>query len=223
MNQKMFDSFPGASKLMDRLFRKVDGVVWDLMTGRIGVKTADGIATMAGEGDDAEITVNLIDQFGMAVPAFAQNTPVDAVNVGDVVYFGKTDAPGWVIEVKKSDKGTSFVLLKQNGTRTTWKPPKIAMLGMDTGGVMVLRSLLTMLPNGQGGLEGLQAMMMPMLYMGGDSADFEEMMPMMLMSMMGNAGGTAGQNPMMQMMPMMMFMQAMKKKGGGFSSPFGRD
>lgn len=33
------------SKMMDRLFRKADGVVWDAMTGGIGVVTSEGIVT----------------------------------------------------------------------------------------------------------------------------------------------------------------------------------
>lgn len=29
-------NFPGADKIMSRMFRRADGVVWDLMTGKIG-------------------------------------------------------------------------------------------------------------------------------------------------------------------------------------------
>lgn len=225
----MFGNMPGANKFMDRLFRKADGVVWDLMTGRVGIKGQEGIATLEGEGDDAQITINLMDQFGIEIPAFAQSTPIEAVKTGDIIFFGASDRPGWVIEKKGGGDGKqpSFVLMKVDGTRTTWTAPKVSMLGMDSG-VMVLRSLLTMLPGGNAGLQGMQSMLMPMLMMGGDM-DMEKMLPMLLMGQMQAAPVTAADgtvvvapNPMAQMMPMMMMMSMMKdgKKGG--NNPFSR-
>lgn len=240
----------GGDKFMDRLFRKAPGVVWDMMTGKVGVSTKEGIATFTGEGDDAQIDINLFDQFGMEVPAFAQSTPIDAVNVGDLIYFGATDKPGWIIEKRYGVKPTgsstptkrptrkstaagpadltvaendidksnvSFTLMKVDGQRTTWKPPKVSMLGMGADGVMVIRSLLTMLPGGQTDLNGMQGNMMMMMQMsamsGGDSGiDMDKMMPMMLM---GAMGGNGGGNNMMQMMMMMQMM-----KGDGGSNPF---
>ena len=211
---------PTADKFMSRLFRKAEGVVWDLMSGKIGVQTKEGIATLDGAGDDAQITINVMDQFGLEIPAFAQSTPVEGVKAGDIIYFGATDRPGWVIEKKEGDgKAISFVLMKADGTRSTWKPPKVSMLGLDSG-VMVLRSLLSMLPGGNSGLAGMQGMLMPMLMMGGD-IDLEKMMPLMLMGQMGAAPATDGTapaaNPMAQMMPMMLMMSMMK----GGNSPFG--
>lgn len=226
----LFGNMPGANKFMDRLFKKADNIVWDLMTGRVGIATADGIATLEGEGDDAQVNVNLLDQFGMGIPAFAQSTPISAVNVGDIIFFGASDRPGWVIEKKvpaDAAKQLKFVLMKVDGTRSTWTPPKVSMLGMDSG-VMVLRSLMSMLPGGQAGLQGMQSMLMPMMMsgmMGGDGGmDMEAMIPMMLMGQMQAqpvtaADGTvvAAPNPMMQMMPMMMVMNMMKgmKNDGG--------
>lgn len=220
----MFGNLPGANKFMDRLFKKADGVVWDLMSGKIGIQTADGIATLEGEGDDAQINLNLIDQFGMGIPAFAQSTPIEGVKAGDIIYFGSKDRPGWVIEKKAGADGKqpSFVLMKVDGTRSTWKPPKVTMLGMESG-VMVLRSLLTMLPGGSAGLGGMQSMLMPMLMMGGgDMGDIESMLPMLLMGQMQTAPVTAADgtvtsapNPMAQMLPMMMMMMKMMKGNGG--------
>lgn len=240
MTNSMFGNMPGANKFMDRLFRKADGVVWDLMTGRVGIKSEEGIATLEGEGDDAQININLLDQFGMEIPAFAQSTPVEAVKAGDIIFFGASQKPGWVIEKKAGTDGKSpsFVLMKADGTRSTWKAPKVSMLGMESG-IMVLRSLLSMLPGGNAGLTGLQGALMPMMMMGqmngGDGGfDMESMMPMMLMGQMNaaplaGADGTAvaAPNPMAQMMPMMMMMQMMKGKKepadrvGTNRSPFG--
>ena len=232
-------NMPGGDKFMDRLFRKAPGVVWDMMSGKIGVQTKDGIATFSGEGDNAEIEINLFDQFGMEVPAFAQSTPIAAVNVGDLIYFGAGDKPGWIVEkrygvkptgsstprrpTKKStaagpgaeltvaeediDKSNvSFTLMKVDGQRTVWKAPKISMLGMGNDGVMVIRSLLTMLPGGQNDLNGMQSNMMMMMQMSAMSGnegglDMEKMMPLMLMGAMGGQQG-GGMNPMMMMMLM---------------------
>lgn len=235
MSDSIFSSLPGANKFMDRLFRKADGVVWDLMSGKVGIQTKDGIATCEGEGEDATVNINLIDQFGMSIPAFAQSTPVDGVKAGDIIYFGSTDKPGFVIEKKVSANGaTTFVLLKVDGQRTTWKPPKVTLLGTESG-VMVLRSLLTMLPGGNAGLTGLQGALMPMLMMdqmNGDSGglDMEKLLPIMLMGQMqaapvAGADGTAiaAPNPMAQMLPMMMMMGMMKGgsgSGSGGKGPF---
>ena len=235
MTDNIFGGLPGANKFMDRLFRKADGVVWDLMTGKVGISSKDGIATLSGEGDDAQIEINLIDQFGMSIPAFAQSTPIDAVKAGDIIFFGATDKPGWVIERKAATdagKQPRFVLMKVDGTRSTWTPPKVSMLGMESG-VMVLRSLLTMLPGGNAGLTGLQGSLMPLMMMGqlgGDSGmDMDKLLPIMLMGQMQAAPVTAADgtavaapNPMAQMLPMMMMMGMMKGDKGGKSGPFSR-
>lgn len=211
-------NLPGADKFMSRMFRKADGVVWDLMTGKIGVQTSEGIATLEGEGDDARITSNLFDEFGIALPAFAQSTPTAAVKVGDIIYRGDRGNIAWVIS-KNEDKGT-FKLMKPNGESTTWTPPKISMLGLESG-VMVLRSLMSMLPTGAGGLGQMQSMLLPMMMMnGGDLGGdgMEKMMPLMLMSQMnGGDAGAAGAGGMGNMMQMMMFMSMMK----GDKNPFG--
>lgn len=204
------------NKLMNRFFRRVDGVVWDLMSGKIGVKSADGISTLEGQGDDAQVSINMLDQFGIEVPAFAQNTSTGDVQVGDLV-VGSRGIQGWVIEKKEK----TLVLMKPDGTRGSMTPPKVNMMGFE-GGVLVLRSLVNMLPGGQGGLGQMQNMLMPMLMMGGD-LDLEALMPMMLMSQM-NAGPADPANPnaallqqnqMGQMMQMMMMAQMMGGSGKG--------
>jgi hypothetical protein len=63
---------------MDRFFRAVDNVVWDMMTGKVGFKTNDGICSIElngineekTEADDAQVSINPFEDFGMAVPAF---------------------------------------------------------------------------------------------------------------------------------------------------------
>lgn len=214
---KMFDG----KKLMSRFFRPVEDVVWDLMTGRIGVAGPEGITTIEGEGDDAQVTLNLFDQFGMTVPAFAQGTPTSDVKVGDLIY-GARGARGWVVD--RTEK--SFSLLKPDGTRTNWTPPKTAMIGF-AGDVMVLRSLVNILPGGESGLGTFQNMLMPMMMMGGDNVDMQEMMPLLLMTQLGTnaptGDGSEVANPMagmQQMLPMMLMMNMFKGGKGSSGSNF---
>lgn len=218
---------------MDRFFRSVDNMVWDMMSGKVGFKTKEGICSIElgtlnedkTEAADAQVSVNPFEDFGMAVPAFAQSVPIASIALGDMIYSSAQDKVlGWV--TKRNEK--SFKLMKQDGTRSDWTPPKVQMIGFDSG-VMVLRSLMNMLPGGSSGLGQMQSMLMPMMAMGmmggdGDTTsagglDLKSMMPMMLMSQMGLGGATApeGANPMASMMPMMMMMQMMKGGGGGGS------
>lgn len=223
-------------RIMNKYFRRVDDVVWDLQTGKVGVNIEDGIATLEGEGDDAEVVVNIFDNFGIPIPAFAQNTPVDQINKGDLIYNTKKGSKekGWVIETPAKD-GKIFKLLKTDGTRGEWRPPKQKSLGLDLSGAMVLRSLVNTLP--EGGFGNMQNLLMPMLMGGmGDFDDLEEMLPMMLMSQTGGFGGESGgsgdMSSMMQNMMMMKMMGGMGSSGkkrksstpaGGGGNFFDRD
>lgn len=197
---------------MNRMFRQVNDVVWDMMSGKMGVSTKEGIMTL--DDSDTEnpcVSLNMFDAFGMGVPAFAQNTPIDQVKAGDLL-VGSKEIIGWVVTV--NDGGKSFQMLKPSGTISKWVPPKVQMLGFDSG-VMVVRSLLNLLPTGTGGLSQMQNMLQMMMFMGDGEVNFEKIMPMMLMSQMtAPAGGSDAANPMTQMMPMMMFMNMMKGDGG---------
>jgi hypothetical protein len=162
------------------------------------------------------------------------------------------DKPAWV--TKRNEKPTTvkdpsgvdvpgvplitFGLMRSDGTTTTWRPPKVQMLGFESG-VMVLRSLMTMLPGGASGLGQMQGMLLPMMMsgmMGGDSEDgdgsgmnLEKMIPMMLMMKMGT-GSMLGADPnaaagsMGSMMQMMMMMNMMKgpSTSNKPKTPFGR-
>ena len=211
-------NFPGADKIMSRMFRRADGVVWDLMTGKIGVQTDEGIATLEGTGEDAQVNLNLMDEFGMALPAFAQATPKNGVQVGDIIYRGARNNIAWVISKTEAEKDGvityKFKLMKPNGETTSWNPPKVSLMGFESG-VMVLRSLMTMLPGGQGDLSQMQGMLMPLMMMGGLEGDaMDKMMPLMLMQMMNGQGQGGGMGNMMQTM---MLLSMLKKDGG---SPF---
>lgn len=191
------------NKLMGRMFRKVDdSVVWDMSTGKMGVITDEGIATLTGEDENAQIEINMMEQFSMAVPAFAQNTPLNDVRVGDIIFSNKK-VKGWVIKVHmKEQEVSSFSLMTPSGSTTKFTPPKVSILGMDSGtnGVMVVRSLINLMPNGQTGVDTLNNNMLPFLMLGGDNMDMESLLPLMLFSQLGangtgqdgNAGGIFG-------------------------------
>ena len=68
-----------------------------------------------------------------------------------------------------------------------------------TGGAMVLRSLMNILPGGVTGVADLQSTMLPMLMLAGDKMDMDKIIPIMLMQSMS---GTAGSGNLMQTMMM---------------------
>lgn len=209
--------------IVGRMFRKVDNVVWDLMSGKMGMKTKEGVVTAtptyeAVEGEsskkitDISLSVNPIESFSMPIPAFAQATDLDKVNTGDLVVSGGSNIAGWVLKVN----GSSVKVMKADGQVSEFRPPKVEM--MNVSGIMVVRDLMN-LSGGESGLASLQGSLMPLLMMSGEGGadfDFEKMMPMMLMSQMGGMGGAGGANPMANMMPMIMMMGMLK----GGKSPF---
>lgn len=193
---------------MNRMFRQVNNVVWDMMSGKLGVQNDEGIVTLdETDADNPCVSLNMFDQFGMGVPAFAQNTPVDQVKAGDLL-VGTKEILGWVLKVEDG----KFTLMKPNGNISKWVPPKVQMFGFDSG-VMVVRSLMNLLPTGTGGLGQMQQWLQMMMFMGDGDINFEKVMPMMLMSQM-TGGADAGANPMAQMMPMMLMSQMFKGDGG---------
>lgn len=204
--------FNSNSKFLDRFFRRVNGLVWDLSTGKLGVHQPDGIytcdVTVEGTGTNTtstgQISINPFDQFGIAIPAFASNTPLENVAVGDLI-VGAKDVLGWVVE----KKAASLVLLDTKGMQKQYNPPKVAMFGQD--GVMVVKSLTGLLGGERAG--DFQNMLMPLLVMGdGAGLDIEKLIPLMLFSQTngnGNASGMAG------MMQTVMMMQALGGPSGG--------
>lgn len=199
-----------ADKIFGRMFRKVDNVVWDLMTGKLGIRTRDGeIATLDSTETDNTVSINPFDNFGVVLPAFAQSTPLAEVKVGDLIYSSGSE-PGWIIELP-SDTRKSFCIMKVSGTISNWIPPKTQMLGIDSG-VLVVRTLGNILPGGDAGLAGLQSSILPLLMMGGDRMDLDKIMPLMLLS--GTSGGAGGNN----MIQLMMMSHLMGGKSG--KTPF---
>lgn len=203
------------STFVNKFFRPVDNMVWDMMSGRVGVQTRDGILTLELDNnapEESTIVSNPFEDFSVALPAFAQSIPTDQINIGDMIYSSaRNGIMGWV--VKKTEK--SYRVMKTDGTVSQWNPPKVQMMGFDSG-VMIVRSLI----NTTGGSQGLgdfQNMMMPMLAMGmlDDQDMTSKMMPLMLMTQTGMGGNAQG------MMPLMMNMMMMKMMMGDSAKPTG--
>lgn len=235
----MFNSSNISSKFLNRMFRKIDGLKWDLQTGTIGVVGADGsIASListhtpAIEATSSEsgttgstgqaastsynISVNPFDAFGMAIPAFATQVPFASIREGDMI-VGDKNILGWVV----GKTAATLKLLDFNGMHKTYQPPKVQILGQD--GALVVQSLGGMF-GGEAGVGGFQSALMPLLMLkGGDADGLDSILPLMLFSQMqtsnpaaaataATVGGNpaAAANPMSAMMPMLM-MQAMSK------------
>lgn len=194
------------NKMMDKLFRKADDVVWDLMSGKIGVMKDDSIITAEQDDDLGWITSeNMFADFGTSIPAFATAMPLTAVSEGDMVMDSKGVA-GWITQKGKS----TFKLLKANGQNTKWTPPK-TMVNGNTQTVMVVKTIFG------DNLSSMQGSLLPIMMMmeeegTGDEA-LSSLIPLMMMQggMMQTEGGN---NSMMQTMLMM---KAMKGGGNGVS------
>lgn len=161
-------------KMMERMFKPVQDAVWDISTGKMGILGKSGsIFSLAGEGEEAQVTENLFSEFGMAVPAFAQSVPFDQVQLGDLAYR-QGGRPGWVVEKNPN----SLILLNTDSSEGTIRRNKTITMGMDQSGVMILRNLFNV--TGEAGQQSFQ-MLLPMLMMGSKNEEAGSMVEMMLM------------------------------------------
>lgn len=228
-----------SAKFLNRMFRKVDGLVWDLQTGTLGIRKNEGIYTLttdttaavpaSGSGDTAVAavagsttygtSVNPFEVFSMAIPAFATQVPLAGIKEGDMI-VGDRDILGWVI----GRNAASLKLLDANGFTKNYTPPKVAIMGQD--GALVVQSLGGLF-GGQAGVAGLQSSLLPLLMLGdGATEGLDSILPIMLFSQMqatnpaaaalgANAAGApaAAANPMASMLPMLMMQKLGKNKG----------
>lgn len=203
-----------ANKFTRRMFRRIAGLVWDIQTGQIGVKTENGIYTLTApetEGGDYGVTVNPFDAFGLDIPAFATQTTHADVALGDLI-VGDKGILGWVIA--KTD--AAFKVLDHNGQLKTYVPPKIAIMGQQ--GTLVVRNLLN-LAGGQAGANNLVSSMLPLLALGGGEDKLESVLPFLLMSQQGAAGTAAAANPMSSLLPLLLLKKGGLGGGSGLDNP----
>lgn len=213
------------NRLVSRLFRKIGGVVWDLTTGNMGLKTDDGIASLQPVRDDAgavidfQVVANPFDGLSFKLPAFALNTPLSAVEPGDLI-VGADRILGWAIKTNER----SIDIKKLDGTVSKgYAPPKLAVFGGATDGILVVKNLLN-LTGGSAGLSGLQNNPALLLLLNkNDEAGLDDLLPTLLLTQAMSAGtpqqanaGAAQANPMGNMMNMLLMSKMLKGgKGGG--------
>lgn len=193
--KNIFGDFSG-DKIMERMFRKVDNVVWDITTGSLSVATDDGLLSYKvpdEENPSGTTSINFLSEFsGIPVPAFARNVSIDDVKTGDLLYTNG-EPFGWVV----SNKGNgSFRVHTVTGLVTDWSSPKGVGFGFGSG-VFVVQSLMAAAggeDNFGGMSQGLIQMMM-MSGMAGNDSKLDRIIPFMLMS-----GGKV--DPMMMMLMM---------------------
>lgn len=200
------------SKMMDRMFKKVEGVVVDMTTNSIGLVRDGSVFSVSKDEDgDYGLSENLFAEMSMSIPAFAQATPMANVKAGDLVLNAAGQPLGWVI--KKTPK--QLKVLKPSGQESTLSPAKSNLMGQGQT-IMVVNSMMG---------ENLQANMPMLMAMSDDGDAMDKMIPLMLMSQQGQAEGAPAMNPMMLMMMAngdgsndmmkMMAMQQMMGSGGG--------
>lgn len=213
------------SKFLNRMFRRIGGVVWEMTTGSQGLKIGDEIYTLSitpgtpavldaagavvtpATETEFQTSVNPFGDLGMALPAFATQVPFEQVGLGDLV-VGAQKVLGWVV----GKTASALKVVEPNGTCKTIVPPKVAILGSE--GVLVVQNLFS-LTGGAAGAGGFANSLLPLLMLGGGDDKLEKMLPLLLMQSAGGgaAAPTGGLNPMLMMA--MMGGLGGKKSGDG--------
>lgn len=193
------------NKFMRRMFRRIDNIVWDMMTGKTGIKNEHGIHTITiAEDGTAEVSVNPLDMMSMSLPGFATQTANEAVELGDII-VGDNQIIGWVT----AKNPASFEIRDVAGMIKRYVPPKVAIMGVT--GPLVVRNLFSL----TGGADGLTQLMPLLMMSGGNDSKLDEILPLFFMQQAtGSAGAAApAANNMLSML--MMSKVFGKNLGGG--------
>lgn len=172
------------SKLTDMMFRKVDNVVYDLMSGAIAIKKDSGLVSYNTKTEELE--TNPIDNLGFTIPAFAILTPIAQVSEGDLIVSAK-GAVGFVTLAVDG----KFEVVTTEGFATDYKPQTIKLFGQGAS-LQVVKSLFNFGDNKDSAMNPL--MLMALM---GDGKDMKSMLPFLLMGGSGLSGGSM--NPLMLM------------------------
>lgn len=209
-----------SNKFLNRLFRRVQGIVWDVSTGSVGLRDADnnihtisGLTAAEGAEIEPQVTTNPFGELGFSVPALATQVPLEQIGLGDLVLSDKK-VQGWV--VGKTAK--SLKVMDHTGVSRTYTPPKVTVMGGVPDGVLVVQSLFT-LAGGAQNAQGFASGLLPLLLLSGDDEKGLSSMLPLLMMQGGGLGGAApaagaAANPMAAMFSNPMVMLMMMDKGG---------
>ena len=200
--------------IMAKFFVQVAGVVLDLQSGSLGIKTADGIVTLNKDTNSCQ--VNPFEAFSMAIPAYAIRTPLEDLEVGDIVLQDEAKAPVFVI-------GGSPNLVKAitpTGMVIEFSPVKNLLFGQE--GVMVVKNIYAGL--GAGATNPMMQMLLMKELGGGSSFGDDKLGLFLAMQAMGGGAATGGFD-MKAMLPMLLLggggldtekLLLMQMMGGGF-------
>lgn len=175
------------SKLTNLIFREVNNVVYDMISGATAIKTSDGLISF--DQKTGELVTNPLETLGFELPAFAMLTPIAQINIGDlIVKDGK--AVGFVSIASDGD----LEVVRIDGFTGEYKPTSIKLFGQ-TAGIQVVKSLFNFDNNKEDGGMFSNPLMLMML-MGDKKKDMSSMLPFLLL---GNGANTSGMNPLMLM------------------------
>ncbi len=174
------------SKLTNLIFREVNNVVYDLVSGATAIKTSEGLISF--DQKTGELVTNPLETLGFELPAFAVLTPIAQINIGDlIVKDGK--AVGFVSMAADGE----LEVVRIDGFTGEYKPTSIKLFGQ-TAGIQVVKSLFNV-DNGNADNMFSNPLMLMML-MGNKNKDMSSMLPFLLL---GNGANTSGMNPLMLM------------------------
>ena len=182
-------------KMINKMFRRVDGVVFDITTGTIGIEKDGSVFTLGSDGLLAE---NMFAEMSAPIPAFAKAIKLSEVKLGDLVINQIGEPFGFVTKLNEKSLG----VLKTNGTISTVSPAKVNLLG-EGQTIMVVQNL------GAGGIDPMMLMLM------GDGEGSDEMFIMLSMMQSGNSGNVSGMNNMLPMLLLSKNKDTSKGSGSG--------
>jgi len=189
--------------LMNRMFKEVT-VSYDMMSNQMALTNESGnLVSVDWSTDQPTIVENLLGDFGMELPAFAQAVPISTVKKKSIILDRNGEICGWVTDID-ADR---LEVLTLSGEITTMTASAVSM-GMGSMGktVMVVMDMFSGMQGAQVEGQPDQGAMMQQMFMMSALSN-SDMDPMMLAMMMQGQGGQGG----MAMNPMMMMALAGKK------------
>jgi hypothetical protein len=203
-----------SNKFLNRMFRRIPNLVWDMSNGQIGIRNEHGIHTLTqtapaagATGRAAEvlfgISVNPFESMAFPAPAYGIQTKHEDVETGDLL-IGDKGPLGWVTGKTEA----AFKVLDISGQHKTISPPKVAILGGE--GILVVKSLFGMV-GGESGFANLQGNLLPLLMASEGESDLDDILPLMLFSQ------STGSGTSLQAMQPLLMMKLLGSKLGGNS------
>ncbi len=174
------------NSMRDSFFQERKDIVLDIQSGKLGVKTLDGLVTATDDG----VSVNPITEMGLSVPAYAMRVAVKDLKAGDIIVTKNS-----AVFFKEASKA-GYLTVDTNGVFQEVGSISNMFFGKNT--VMAVKNMF----GGSDG-SGVNPMMLAMM-MGNDSdsGDGFDFKKLMLLQMMSGQGGMGEMNPMLMMMLM---------------------